>query len=61
MEKSLKILAIICLIALITGLPLMLLWNWLMPMIFGLPILSFWQAIGLNFMASILFGKTTLA
>jgi len=32
-----------------------------MPMIFGLPILSFWQAIGLNFMASILFGKTTLA
>ena len=52
------IVAIICLVCLILGLPLMLLWNWLMPIIFGLPVLTFWQAVGINFLASILFGKT---
>jgi len=58
-EFILKVLAIISLVCLLLGLPLMLLWNWLMPMIFGLPTLTFWQAVGINFLASILFGKTT--
>lgn len=58
-EFVLKILAIISLVALLLGLPLMLLWNWLMPLIFGLPTLTFWQAVGMNFLASILLGKTT--
>ena len=48
---------IIALVALILGLPLMLLWNWLMPTIFGLPFITFGQAIGLNFLSAILFGK----
>ena len=52
------IVAILCLVCLLLGLPLMLLWNWLMPIIFGLPVLTFWQAVGINFLASILFGKT---
>jgi hypothetical protein len=41
--------------ALLFGLPLMLLWNWLMPVIFGLPTITFWQAVGLNFLSSTLF------
>lgn len=30
------------------GISEMWLWNWLMPFIFGLPKLSFWQTIGLD-------------
>ncbi|MDR0560193.1 MAG: hypothetical protein LBG92_08470 [Prevotellaceae bacterium] len=34
-----------------------LLWNWLMPEIFGLATVSFWQALGLFALCKILFGK----
>ncbi len=34
----------------------MLLWNWLMPAIFGLITISFWQAMGLLVLARILIG-----
>jgi len=34
----------------------MLLWNWLMPCIFGLAAISFWQALGLLVLSRILFG-----
>lgn len=34
----------------------MLLWNWLMPVIFGLDAINFWQALGLFILARILFG-----
>jgi hypothetical protein len=33
----------------------MLLWNWLMPELFGLSKVTFWQAIGLNILCTILF------
>ncbi|MDR3267074.1 MAG: hypothetical protein LBT24_05850 [Tannerella sp.] len=33
----------------------MLLWNWLMPCIFGLTTISFWQALGLLALVRILF------
>ena len=32
------------------------LWNWLMPVIFGLPQIGFWQALGLTALSWILFG-----
>lgn len=32
------------------------LWNWLMPRLFGLPALTFWQAVGLLGLSWILFG-----
>ena len=54
----LTVLGVLGMVALILGLPLMLLWNWLMPQIFGLTEITFWQAVGLNFLSSILF-KTT--
>ena len=34
----------------------MLLWNWLIPVIFGLPAICFWQAVGLLVLCRILFG-----
>ena len=34
----------------------MLLWNWLMPAIFGLPLLSYWQAAGILVLSRLLFG-----
>ena len=34
----------------------MLLWNWLMPDLFHLPAISFWQAAGLLLLCKILFG-----
>ena len=59
MERIATVVGVVILVALLLGLPLMILWNWLMPTIFGLPTIGFWQAVGLNFLASILFNKTT--
>ena len=61
MKISHKILVIITTIVVLAGLmaiPTMLLWNWLMPVIFGLTKISFWQALGLNLLTSIFFKNT---
>jgi len=33
-----------------------LLWNWLMPALFHLPVIRFWQSVGLLFLSWFLFG-----
>ena len=53
-------LLVIALLGILLGLPLQLLWNWLMPTIFNLPTITFWQAMGLNIMASILFKDNSI-
>jgi len=40
----------------IVGLVTVGLWNLLMPAIFGLPAISFWQALGLLVLSRVLFG-----
>jgi hypothetical protein len=40
----------------IGGTVVMLLWNWLAPLLFGLPMITFWQSIGLLALGRILFG-----
>ena|SRR2546421_7605286 len=40
----------------IGGEVVMLLWNWLVPTLFGLRLITFWQAIGLLALCRILFG-----
>lgn len=40
----------------IGGEVVMLLWNWLAPPLFGLPELTFWQALGMLAICRILFG-----
>jgi hypothetical protein len=42
----------------VMGAPLMYLWNWIVPSIFGLRYITFWEAIGLNMIAHIIFGQT---
>lgn len=49
-------LVIACLLAFVFGLVVMLLWNWLMPDIFNLPEIGYWQGFGLILLAKILFG-----
>jgi hypothetical protein len=58
--RVLLVLGVIALYGILLGLPLQLLWNWLMPTIFNLPTITFWQAMGLNIMASILFKDNSI-
>lgn len=51
--------AVGCVIDLITGYFVMLLWNCLMPAIFGLPTITYWMAVGLNILTSMLFKSYT--
>lgn len=46
------------LISLVTGVIVMYLWNWLMPDIFGLTTITYWQGMGLSSLCSILFKPT---
>ena len=43
--------------ALVFGWLVMLLWNWLMPVIFGLGLISYWQAFGIVVLAKLIFGS----
>lgn len=58
MKKLIKIILVVVgalALALLMSFPTMWLWNWLMPAIFGLVKITFWQALGLNILANILF------
>jgi len=55
----LLIIGILMLAVIVFGGPLMILWNWLMPTIFGLTEITFWQACGLQLLATILFKSTS--
>ena len=43
--------------AFVFGYVAMSLWNWLMPAIFGLKIITYWQAVGLLFLSWLFFGR----
>ncbi len=43
------------LISLVAAIPTLFLWNWLMPALFGIARITFWQAWGVNWLAAILF------
>ncbi len=49
------LIGLLILACMLFGGPLMVLWNWLMPTIFGLPYITFWQACGLQLIAALLF------
>ncbi len=40
----------------LAGFVVMEMWNWLMPAIFGLGVITFWQALGIIILSKILFG-----
>ncbi len=54
--RILKIVVIGLLAATVFGFVVMLLWNRLMPGLFGLHTIGFWQALGLVVLSKILFG-----
>jgi len=54
--KVLKILVMVIVAAFLFGFVTMQLWNWLMPAVFGLKAITFWQALGLLVLGKILFG-----
>lgn len=47
-------------VAAVMSLPVMLLWDWLMPTIFGLPEITWFQAWGLLFLCGLLFKNHTV-
>ena len=51
---------VIALIILLFGLPTTILWNWLMPIIFGLPEITFLQACGLQILISLLLAPSII-
>ena len=50
-QKFFFVLIIVAVISLVV----LLLWNWLMPAIFSLPEINYWQAIGILILSKILF------
>ena len=65
MEKALKTLVGVIVVLLATlaaafieGLFVMWLWNWLMPAIFGLGSITYWQGWGISFLCGMLFTRT---
>jgi hypothetical protein len=45
--------------AVLAALPVMWLWNWLFPEIFGLQTITFWQALGLLVLCGALFKSSS--
>jgi hypothetical protein len=44
------------LLAFLVSFPVMFLWNAIMPLVFDLPVITFWQSLGLCIMLRLLFG-----
>jgi succinate dehydrogenase hydrophobic anchor subunit len=53
--RGLKFLVLALLAVTVFSLVVMALWNWLMPAVFGLHAVTFWQAVGLLALCKILF------
>ena len=54
--RTLRFIAIALAFAAVLSFVVMRLWNWLMPGLFGLHELGYWQALGLLVLSKILFG-----
>lgn len=54
--KVLKVIGIGLVAITVFGFLVMNLWNWLVPPVFGLHAITFWQALGLLILSKILFG-----
>jgi len=54
--KGLKMLVCVVALCVLVGFVVEYLWNWLMPGIFGLRTITYWQAVGLFLLSKILLG-----
>lgn len=55
-SRVVGILVMVVVAGAVFGFVVMLLWNWLMPALFGWRAIGFWQALGLVLLSKILFG-----
>ena len=53
--KFFGLLFVAAVVALLMALPIMWLWNWLMPHLFGLIQIDFLEALGISFLSQLLF------
>lgn len=57
MKKMKWLMPLVLLIVIgVFGLAVMLLWNWLMPALFGVVTITYWQSLGLFILCKLLFG-----
>ena len=61
LSELLMLVSFVALYAILLALPTMLLWDWVMPAIFGLPKITFFQALGLNLLCGFLFRSRSAA
>jgi hypothetical protein len=54
-EAILLVIGLLILSALLLAIPTMLLWNTLLPNLFGTPQISLYEAVGINILSGILF------
>ena len=54
--RMLKFLPLAILFVAVFSFFVMRLWNWLMPAVFGLHMITYWQAVGILILSKILFG-----
>lgn len=50
---------VVAVMSVVVAYPVMLLWNWLMPELFGLATIDFWQALGISVLCQLLFKSTS--
>lgn len=55
-KKAIGVVALIALASAALGWLVMALWNWLLPSLFGLSPITFWQGLGLFVLGRLLFG-----
>jgi hypothetical protein len=56
LTKGLMMLVLVAVLGVLLGFVIEHLWNWLMPAIFGLRMITYWQAVGLFLLGKILLG-----
>lgn len=57
---SIAAIATVMLLAFVTGLIVMLLWNWIMPIVFGLTKITYLQGWGIAALTGILFNRLSV-
>ena len=55
LDNIILVISVIGLVIMFAGYSVMFLWIWLMPTIFDLPTITFWQSIGLQVLTYLLF------
>jgi hypothetical protein len=55
LEALLIVVGLLMLSAIFLAIPTMLLWNWLLPHLFNTPVISLYEAMGINLLSGILF------